>query len=227
MIHRLLILAALVTTTVYASARAEVIGPLLPRAAFEAGMEARWIDREVDDGSHEFDWKEANVPVVVRWGITNLATVSVEAARSAVWLEGEFQDDAFAYLVGGAVQASLWRNEKVIVSAAFQFTTTLLRMEEGPVRNITTSTAGGQVLVQYPLSFSGTGLTIWGGPAYSLFYPEYEQQADFVGQRELYTETNWGAVIGAEALFWKHVDLSSYVLWVGTPQPRVALLYRF
>jgi hypothetical protein len=112
------------------------------KAAFEAGVEARWVNREVYYGSDEFDWEEVNIPGVARWGITNLATISIEAARSAVWVEGDFKDSAFDYLVGGAVQASLWRNEKVIVSAAFQFTSTMLRLEDGPVRNVTTSTAG-------------------------------------------------------------------------------------
>ena len=227
MIRRSLILAALISALVCASVHAEVIGPLLPKAAFEAGMEARSVNREVYYGSDEFDWEEVNIPVVARWGITNLATISIEAARSAVWVEGDFKDSAFDYLVGGAVQASLWRNEKVIVSAAFQFTSTMLRLEDGPVRNVTTSTAGGQVIVQRPLLVGGVNLDVWGGPAYSLFYPDIEKQLNSVNSKELYTESNWGAVLGVGALFWKHLDLSSYVLWVENPQPRVALLYRF
>lgn len=209
-----------------ASVHAEVIGPLLPKAAFEAGAEARWMNREVYYGSDESEWKETSAPVIARWGITNLATISIEVARSAVWVEGDPQDAA-SYLLGGAVQASLWRNEKVIVSGAFQYTTSLLRLDEGPNRNITTSLAGGQIMVQYGLTLGTVGLTVWGGPAYSLFYPDYEQQIGGGTFKELYTESNWGAVIGMEALFWKHVDLSSYVLWVENPQPRVALLYRF
>lgn len=227
MIRHSLIVAALTTLIASVSAHAEVIGPLLPKATFEAGLEARWINREVYYGPEEFDWEESGTDGVARWGITNLATISVEASRKSVNLEGEFPDANFAYLVGGAVQASLWRNEDVIVSAAFQFTATMFRIDEGPVRNITTSTAGGQIIAQRTMPLGGADITAWGGPAYSLFYPDYEAQLNGPGRKELYTETNWGAVIGVGALLWKHLDVTGYLLLVENPQPRVGLLYRF
>lgn len=209
------------------SAHAEVIGPLLPRATFEAGLEARWINREVYYGPEEADWKESGTDGIARWGITNLATISVEASRRSAHIEDEFEDVDFSYLVGGALQASLWRNEDVIISAAFQFTTTMFRVDEGPVRNITTSTASGQIIAQHTMSLRSADITAWGGPAYSLFYPNYESQLNGPGLKELYTETNWGAVVGVGALLWKHLDVTGYLLLVENPQPRVGLLYRF
>jgi hypothetical protein len=113
------------------------------------------------------------------------------------------------------------------VSAAFQFTTQVLRFESGPTRNVTNTTAGGQIITQYQTTLSGIGFDFWGGPAYSLLYPDYENQINTINTRELYTESNWGVTLGVSALLWKHVDVNGYLLWVENPQPRVAFLYRF
>jgi hypothetical protein len=227
---RLAVLVVGLVLAGFQSARAEVIGPLLPAGAFEAGLQATSIKREVYYGEEEFDWEEGWALIAARWGITEAATLSLEASRDVIDipdnLTGLVQDAHAAYLVGGALQAALWRNDDITVSAAFQFTMTMMRIDGGPVRNVSTETFGGQVMAQYETELWGSAFTAWGGPAFSKFYPTYEQQIDKPAAA-FYTESDWGAVLGLGFLLWNHLDVTGHVLWVENPQPRVGLLYRF
>jgi hypothetical protein len=210
------------------SSNAEVIGPLLPKGAFEAGVFDQAIMREVYDGPDEFEWEQWTIMGVARWGITEFATVSVEASTNLVSFDSEFETPDYSYWVGGAIQAGLWHDERFTMSAAFQFTSTMLRFNEGSPRNANTKTAGGQLLVQHITRLWGAETSFWGGPAYSLFYSNLFREVGSSGETtELYTESNFGGVLGIGVLVAEHLNITGHVLWVENPQPRFGIVYRF
>ena len=157
--------------------------------------------REVYSGSDEFDWEEWTTLGVARWGITDFATLSVEASRNLVSFDGgQFESPDYSYWVGGAIQAALWRDEQFTVSGAFQFTSAMFRFNDGQPRNVTSNTTGGQIIAQHEAKLWNTKTSYWGGPAYSLFYPTYLPEVGTSrGRTELYTKNETGAACSASA----------------------------
>jgi hypothetical protein len=207
-------------------AAAEVIGPLLPKAVFEAGIQYRHVDRQLYSGTEEADLLQADLAVIGRWGLTEFATVSFELSHGSGDLAGGFKGATTSYLVGAAVQAVVFQNNRMSATVAYQFTSTMHRFDEAPYRNATTEAHGGQFTVQRDESMWGSVFTWFVGPAYSINYFTIEPSVNR-GSKNSYTESNFGGVVGFTWLLWDHLNVASHLLWVENPQPRVAVLYRF
>jgi len=128
--------------------------------------------------------------------------------------------------VGGGIQATVFRNEHVRSTVAYQITTTLHRIEDYPTPNISTESHTGELTLEGMTRMWGGDFAWFAGPAYSIYY--FTQEAGFSNaEKTWYTESNFGGVAGFNWVFWDHLNIASHVLWVENPQPRVALLYRF
>lgn len=205
--------------------RAEVIGPLLPKAAFEVGLQYRQLEREVYSQTSEQDIEQSDLALIGRWGFTELATLSFELSRGSGDIVGGFEGVQTAYLVGGGIQAAIFRGEHVRATVAYQFTATLNRFDEHPA-NVTTESHGGQLALEGKVRLWDDDFYWFAGPAYSIYYYTREQGTAnaYLGS---YSDENFGGVVGFNWVLRDHLNVASHLLWVENPQPRVALLYRF
>jgi len=219
-----MVVAAL--AAVVATAHAEVIGPLLPRTTVSLGVQERWVKRTVYYQGAGHDIEQAEGAIVGRWGITDFATLSFELSPG---IYGQFTDDLGEvkqfYLVGGGIQAAVWRHDRLTVSVAYQYTADLFRID-ATNPNLSTATFGGQLVAQREEFLQGQSLTWFAGPAYSVHTVTEEHGAQN-SERTYYTDSNFGGVLGANLLLWKHLNLTGHLLWVENLQPRYGVEYRF
>jgi hypothetical protein len=211
--------------TLAGAPRAEVIGPVLEKGSVSVGAQERRVERTLYREGVGQEVEQSETAVVGRWGATDFATLSFELSRN---LTGRFMSDDEVedfYLVGGALQAVLWRHDRLVVSAAYQYTANLFRVDE-EIANITSSTYGAEIMVQRAEQLKGIGLTWFAGPAYSVHVVNYER-GSANNERVYSSDSNFGGVAGLNLLLWEHVNLAAHVLWVENPQPRYGVEYRF
>jgi hypothetical protein len=225
MLHRMAIAAAFLTTVVVSSGQAEVIGPLLPRAAFEAGVQGRYVDRDVYYYDRESNAEQSELAIIGRWGLTEFATLSFELSPGSGDIVGGFDGAEVSYIVGGGIQATVFRNERVRASVAYQITTTLLRGDY-PDPNGSTESHTGELILEGTTKLWDSSFTWFAGPAYSPYYFTHEASLQYPKQT-WYSHSNFGGILGFSWVLWDHLNIASHVLWVENPQPRVAVLYRF
>jgi hypothetical protein len=206
-------------------AHAEVIGPLLPKATFEAGLQYRQIEREVYSTSSEQDIEQTDVALIGRWGFTELATLSFELSRGSGDMVGGFEGTQMAYLIGTGIQAAIFRSDNIRATIAYQVTMTLNRADEYPA-NVSTESHGGQLTLEGNFRLWGDDFYWFAGPAYSIYYYVRESGVSNAPLSS-YSDSNYGGVVGFNWVLWDHLNVASHLLWVENPQPRVALLYRF
>ncbi len=223
------IVATVVACSVFLAAvrgYCEVIGPQLPKGAFEIAVQNRSVDRSVyaEFGSTP-ELERQDLALVLRWGMTEFVTISFEGMTGpSEFVAGEADLQAF-YLAGVGGQATLWRNERFLVTAAIQATRAYRRWNDTRRDEFDDSFAL-QTTVQSDFSVAQQTLTIFLGPAYSeetlvLVENLYSRRA------ELESVERWGGVIGAVALLGGHVTVNAQVFWVENPQPRFGIGYRF
>lgn len=207
-------------------ARAEVIGPLLPKAAFEAGLQSRYVDREIYYRGAEEDVQQSELAIIGRWGVTEFATLSFELSPGSGKIVGGFNGSTISYVVGAGIQATVFRNDHVRSTASYQITMTMHRIEDYPDPNAATESHTGELMLEGTLKLWDGDFNWFAGPAYSVYYFSHEAT---IGRSEevWYSESNFGGVAGFNWVLWDHLNIASHLLWVENPQPRVALLYRF
>jgi hypothetical protein len=219
-------LAAVVLVAWSSEALSDIIGPLLPRGTFEIGLQERWVERSVRRVGKELDWDQNDLAVVIRWGATDFGTVSVEGMTgSGPWVEDR-DETQFYYLIGAAVQGTLWHSERYIVMGGFQYTATLQRYDDPYRCTLSTSSYCWEVLGQLDAILWNQPVSMWAGPAVAEHVVDYLQ--GIYCRRETYSSrTSWGGVVGATMVAWQHVSVTGHLLWTENPQPRLGILYRF
>ena len=218
--------AALLVATSVSGSKAEVIGPLLPKSAFEAGLQYRYVEREIYYHGAEKDVQQSDQAIIGRWGATEFATLSFELSPGSGKIVGGFNGSTISYIVGAGIQATVFRNEHVRSTVAYQITMTLQRIEDYPDPNASTESHTGELMLEGDLKLWDGDFSWFAGPAYSVYYFVHEATIDR-SEEVWYSESNFGGVVGFNWVLWDHLNIASHLLWVENPQPRVALLYRF
>jgi hypothetical protein len=210
-----------------APAWSEVIGPLLPRGTFEIGLQDRDIDRtEVAAGRVEFDLERHDLALVIRWAATEFATVSAEGMTGTDEFVSGSDDLQEFYLLGSGAQATFWRNDRVIVTGALQFTRAFRRWTDER-RDQVIDSFSFQVTAQADVVIARQTATFFAGPVYSDEELTVLESLSVPYRTEMSSQTIWGGVLGAVVLLGGHVTLHGQVFWVENPQPRFGIGYRF
>ncbi len=220
-------LACVLVALHVAPGRADIIGPQLTKGTFEIAIQNRCIDRSLYtlDGPH-YDFEQRDAALIFRWAISEFATIGVEGMTGTdPLLSGEDDLQAF-YLVGGAAQATLWRNDRFIVSGAIQYTRAFRRWEDQSQPDQLDDSFSWHAMVQTDFSVARQTLTVFAGPVYSR---EELAVLETISRPRvnLYPVESWGGIAGAVILLGGHATLNGQVLWVENPQLRLGVGYRF
>ncbi|HEX5131250.1 MAG TPA: hypothetical protein VFX92_02055 [Candidatus Krumholzibacteria bacterium] len=208
--------------------RGQVIGPLLSRGTVAMGLQEQWTHRTLEDSYRTTDWEEHDLSVVVRWGATEFATLSLQGMTGSGPWQSDHEDIQASYQVGVGLQATVWRADDIVITFGGQLDYKMRRYDADTGNPpVLAWTASVELLGQLDTMWLGAPVALWGGPVLSWIVADYERLPGFQNPQRYTEQSASGGVVGITVVAWRHVDVSGHLLWVENPQPRVSILYRF
>ena len=215
--------AALVAAVVLHAgpAAAQVPGAALRPGDLEAGIMWKRIDRQVSSESTDKEFKQDNYSVVVRYGITRVATASVELSGDQNWLG--FSDDYAVYVFGVGMQATLWEYQSWSITASVHYQRMFAMHHDPAYCNVDEVEIDALVSGWYTFHTRFGDVQPWLAPAVSYFSATPQPpcaQIEFSSNQEL------GGAFGVE---WRqgHSVIGAHAFWVDEFQPRLVVAWRF
>jgi hypothetical protein len=206
-------------------ATAQVLGPLLPKAAAEAGVQITWVDRELDASNGSvYSLEQYDVSIPARYGLTEFATITAQVMTADDDLNSRDTSLRY-YLVGAGLQALIWRDADYVISGGIYYTETFLVNQSGNAPDETHFTVNVIAQIQRSFFWRRHAVTVWGGPLFSEYYLEYEEGATFPGAT--WRAIDIGVALGVNLIVLDHLDVYSNFIHVDHAQPRLGVLYRF
>lgn len=204
-----------------ASAGAQVLGPAVPAGDLDLGVMYKQLDRNVSSGNMHKKFEQDSYSVILRYGVTPVATISFELAGDQNWLG--FSDDYAVYMFGVGLRATIWTYEAWSIAASAHYERMFELSHVPGHANVDEVEIDAVLAGQYELRLGHGSLVPWVGPAISYLattpQPPY-QSIDYSSDGML------GAAFGLEYSD-RHTIFGAYALWVDAVEPRVFAAWRF
>jgi len=204
-----------------ATVRAQVVGPTVPRRAFEVGYTFDWYHRDMTPHAPaEKKWQSASV--YTAYGATDWLSVSLEGGYWPVHYDDFPGTDYQRYVAGAGLSARLVEVGPALVGGTFRFSETI-DFDRSAAR-FHKSTRSVLVWLHADVSRTVRGQTVdaWAGPLFArdvgknYFFGNLDPLKDA-------SEHDFGAGVGARAVLFDRVVPSVRVIYAGYFEPRVSV----
>jgi hypothetical protein len=227
-IRNIFIIALLLLGTFSSTAQCNALGPLLPERVMEAGVSWRSIDRTVGyvpyvgAVSRNMKIEQNDIAVFGRYGVTSSTTFSFELSVTPDELAFK-NGTGSLYVVGGALQLGVWTNLDYALSVGFHYASLYWKNDAaGP--DVEEQLLEFTLQLQRSWALKDAEGIVWAAPLVSYLTLKEQRPANDAFQEPF---DNAGALIGANATFYRHAGVEAQYLWVETSELRMALFYRF
>ena len=205
------------------TARAEVLGPLLPSRTLEVGIMQRKTNRLMERSYGDaYQLETYDYPVTLRYGVTSSATISFElAGYPNSWI---YEDGVIIYTVGAGIAALVWSDDGLAVSTSAHYYRKLTVSQSlGDCDNVVQG-IDWALLAERSFRLGPGRSVIWGGPTVSYLIREAQAPCDDVTATP---EQVFGGVVGLTLVSRIGLSLQGSYVWLGDSEYRLSLAYRF
>jgi hypothetical protein len=202
------------------SAHGQAPGSLLLRGDVEAGFVYHDLNRELTRDSRTVDFVDQEWSVLVRMGVTESMSASVELATA---LGGADVGD-YSYIIGAAIQTRMWSHGSTQATTSIAYTQKLFVYRESAGADWLVKSLDWNAFLEQAFSCAGVPLTAWGGPTLSHLSVQPQAPGD---EKWLDASQMLGGIVGARALFVDHISLTAQATWISAFESSLFVGYRF
>ncbi len=205
-------------------ATGQIVAPPMERNAAELGFAYKWFDRDVDSGPiSEPQWETATF--YMRFAAFDWLTITAEGGSWEITHDDFPTQEYRRFTVGGGAIARAYTRGRWSVDATVTYNEIYDHDESAYMFDKRTSGWNAGALVDCRMTFGGQSLDLWGGPMYvDDSIENYPYGSD--DPLESDPDAEWGAAMGASAVFFDYASVFGYVLFLDHPQPRIGLALR-
>jgi hypothetical protein len=163
-----------------------------------------------------------DVAIVIRYGLTNNATVAAEVMAAPGDLVNEENVERF-YTVGASLRTLIWKHDPIVVSTGVHYTSSYWRRVPNACDR-ETQLIEWELLVEWSSAVGSQPIAAWAGPILSHFSFANRAPCD-----DDYWEPSemLGVTFGVNVVLWSRLEIDGQFVWVENPEPRVGVAYRF